>query len=90
MPSFRIPTPLRPYVAGSSQVDVSGATVGDTLTDLTTQFPDIRQHLFDGEELRSFVNIYLNGEDVRFLEGKATPVAEHDMLLIVPSIAGGC
>ncbi|MCB0013048.1 MAG: MoaD/ThiS family protein [Anaerolineales bacterium] len=90
MPSFRIPTPLRPYVADNSQVDVSGATVGDALTDLTAQFPDIRQHLFDGEELRSFVNIYLNKEDVRFLEGKATPVEERDMLLIVPSIAGGC
>ncbi len=89
MPSFRIPTPLRPYVAGNSQVDVAGNTVGDALSDLTTQFPDIRQHLFDGQELRSFVNIYLNKEDVRYLDGQATSVEEKDTLLIVPSIAGG-
>ena len=89
MPSFRIPTPLRPYVDGNSQVAVSGETVGAALSDLTTQFPDIRQHLFDGEELRSFVNIYLNQEDVRYLNGKETSVAERDTLLIVPSIAGG-
>ena len=83
------PTPLRPYVAGNSQVDVTGSTVGDALSDLTTQFPDIRQHLFDGQELRSFVNIYLNKEDVRYLNGQATSVEEKDTLLIVPSIAGG-
>ena len=89
MPSFRIPTPLRPYVDGHSQVDVAGETVGAALTDLTTRFPDIRQHLFDGEELRSFVNIYLNQEDVRYLNGKETTIADRDTLLIVPSIAGG-
>ena len=89
MPSFRIPTPLRPYVDGNSQVDVSGETVGSALSDLTTQYPAIRQHLFDGDELRSFVNIYLNQEDVRYLDGKETSVGERDTLLIVPSIAGG-
>lgn len=89
MPDFRIPTPLRPYVAGNSKVSVAGDTVGAALTELTTQFPDIRQHLFDGEELRSFVNIYLNQEDVRHLQGHETSVDEGDTLLIVPSIAGG-
>ncbi|MGB3713308.1 MAG: MoaD/ThiS family protein [Candidatus Promineifilaceae bacterium] len=89
MPTFRIPTPLRPYSGGQNYVPVDGDTVGEALSDLTTQYPDLRQHLFNGNELRSFVNIYLNKEDIRFGDGPETAVAKGDTLLIVPSIAGG-
>lgn len=89
MPTFRIPTPLRPYSGENSQVNVTGETVGAALEDLTTQYPDLRQHLFDGKELRSFVNIYLNQEDIRYGDGVETVVGENDTLMIIPSIAGG-
>ncbi len=89
MTTIRIPTPLRPYAGGNSSVDVQGATVAEALNSLTDQHPDLRKHLFDGAELRSFVNIYLNKEDVRGLDGQNTAVAEGDTLLIIPSIAGG-
>lgn len=89
MPTIRIPTPLRPYSSGQSSVIVSGDTVGKALNDLTRQHNDLRQHLYDGETLRSFVNIYLNEEDVRYLDGAETTVADDDTLLIIPSIAGG-
>lgn len=89
MAQIRIPTPLRPYAGGQSAIAVTGSTVGMALNDLTDQYPDLRQHLFDGPQLRSFVNIYLNQEDVRYLQGAETPLKEADTLLIIPSIAGG-
>ena len=89
MPSIRIPTPLRPYVNGNTVVAVQGETVGAALDHLTEQHPELRQHLFEGEDLRSFVNIYLNKADVRYMDGTGTPLAEDDTLLIIPSIAGG-
>ncbi len=89
MTTIRIPTPLRPYTGGQSQVAVSGSTVGAALEDLTGRHPDLRRHLFEGDNLRSFVNIYLNKEDVRQLDGKDTAVQEDDTLMIIPSIAGG-
>lgn len=89
MPTIRIPTPLRPYSGGNSSVSVAGGTVGAALDDLTKQHPDLRQHLFEGDDLRSFVNIYLNQEDVRYLDGAETEVGENDTLMIIPSIAGG-
>jgi len=89
MATIRIPTPLRPYSGGNSSVAVSGDNVGAALNDLTQQYPDLRQHLFEGEQLRSFVNVYLNQEDVRYLEGAETAVSENDTLMIIPSIAGG-
>jgi molybdopterin converting factor small subunit len=89
MPTFRIPTPLRPYCEGQSFVAVDGGTVGEALTSLTGQYPALQQHLYNGKELRSFVNIYLNKEDIRHGDGEATVVGEVDTLLIVPSIAGG-
>ena len=72
-----------------AQVSVSGATVGDALNDLTTQYPELRQHLFNGGELRNFVNVYLGEEDVRFLGGLETELGTGDSLRIIPSIAGG-
>ena len=89
MTTIRIPTPLRPYTGGNSAIIVSGGTVGEALADLTRLHPQLRPHLYDGEELRSFVNVYLNKEDVRGLQGSETAVAEADTLMIIPSIAGG-
>lgn len=89
MTTIRIPTPLRPYAQGQSKVAVSGATVGAALDSLTDQHPDLRQHLYEGDNLRSFVNIYLNKEDVRQLDGADTVISEADTLMIIPSIAGG-
>lgn len=90
MAKVLIPTPLRQYADKKDTVEVNGATVGEVLTGLTTQFGDLRKHLFNDEgKLRSFVNVYLNDEDVRYLSKDATPVKDSDTLSIVPSIAGG-
>ncbi|MFQ5419084.1 MAG: MoaD/ThiS family protein [Anaerolineae bacterium] len=89
MTTIRIPTPLRPYAGGNSSINVNGDNVGAALADLTAQFPDLQPHLFENGKLRSFVNVYLNQEDVRYLEGKETAVGENDTLMIIPSIAGG-
>jgi molybdopterin converting factor small subunit len=90
MPTLRIPTPLRPYTAGASELAVQGSTVAEVLTDLTARYPDLRQHLFtEAGELRAFVNLFVNDEDVRFLDGAATTLDEDDRLMILPSIAGG-
>lgn len=90
MPTIRIPTPLRPYTNSQAEIPVSGGTVGDVLTDLTTQYPNLRQHLYaESGELRAFVNVYLNDEDIRHIRGADTPVQAQDRLMIVPSIAGG-
>jgi len=89
MTTIRIPTPLRPYTGGSSAVAVDGTTVGEALADLTRQHPQLRSHLYDGDDLRSFVNVYLNKEDVRGLQGSATAVVAGDTLMIIPAVAGG-
>jgi molybdopterin converting factor small subunit len=89
VPSFRIPTPLRPYSGGQSIVPVQGTTVREALDALTVQYPELRQHLYNETELRSFVNIFLNKEDIRHGDGQETTLAEDDTLLIVTSIAGG-
>lgn len=89
MPSIKIPTPLRPYTDGQAQVSVHGKTVGEALNNLTDQFSELRPHLFNGAELRNFVNIFLDDEDVRFLDGLETELEENDNLRIIPSIAGG-
>ncbi len=90
MAKILIPTPLRQYAEKNNSVDVSGATVGEALASLTTQFPDLRKNLFNDEgKLRSFVNVYVNDEDIRYLQKDATAVADGDTISIVPSIAGG-
>jgi adenylyltransferase/sulfurtransferase len=85
-----IPTPLRPYTGKQSTVEVAGKTVGEALSNLVAEHPDLRKHLFaeDGK-LRSFVNVYLNDEDIRYLAKDATPAKESDTITIVPSVAGG-
>lgn len=89
MASIKIPTPLRAYTNNQAQVNVSGSTVGAALNDLTDQYPELRQHLFNGAELRNFVNVFLGDEDVRFLDGLKTEIDPDDALRIIPSIAGG-
>jgi sulfur-carrier protein adenylyltransferase/sulfurtransferase len=90
MAKVLIPTPLRQYADKHDSVELTGATVGEVLGALTSQFPDLRKQLFNDEgKLRSFVNVYLNDEDIRYLKKDATAVATGDTLSIVPSIAGG-
>ena len=89
MTTIRIPAPLRPYTGGNSSVRVAGGDVAAALADLGSQYPELRQHLFDGDTLRNFVNLYLDKQDVNQLDGLSTPLKEGDTLLIIPSIAGG-
>jgi molybdopterin converting factor small subunit len=90
MPTLRIPTPLRPYAEGQTEVSLQGATVGAALEDLTGRYPALRQHLFtENGELRAFVNLFLNEEDIRQMKGVDTPLGEKDKLMLIPSIAGG-
>ena len=85
-----IPTPLRVYAAKNDSADISAQTVGEALGKLTVEFSDLRRHLFtDDGKLRSFVNVYLNDEDIRYMAKEATPVKDGDVVSIVPSIAGG-
>jgi len=88
--TIQIPTPLRRFTGEKGEVEVAGSTVEEALSHLTRQFPALRRHLYtDDGALRSFVNIFLNDEDVRRLESGKTPVAQGDTLFIIPSIAGG-
>lgn len=90
MPTLRIPTPLRPYADGQREVNVQGSTVIEAMNSLTTQHPAMRQHLFnDDGKLRPYVNLFLNEENIRHLQGLETPLQEDDSLMLVPSIAGG-
>jgi len=89
MPSIKIPTPLRVYTGNQAQVSVTGATIGEALTNLTTQYPELQPHLFNGDQLRSFVNIFVGEEDIRFLNGLDTDISDTDTIRIIPSIAGG-
>lgn len=90
MSTIHVPTPLRQYVGKLSTVEVKGATVGEAMTALAELYPDVRKHLYTEEgKLRSFVNLYLNDEDIRYLQKEETAVKEGDNISIVPSIAGG-
>ncbi len=85
-----IPTPLRQYAGKKDTVDLPGNTVGEVLSALTSQYQELRRHLYSQEgKLRNFVNVYVNDEDIRYLGKEATPVREGDVVSIVPSIAGG-
>lgn len=86
----RIPTQLRPFTRGLSEVEADGANVGEVITALGESYPGITERMFDDAgTLRRFVNIYLGDEDIRFLEGLITPVGEDDHLAIIPAVAGG-
>ena len=85
-----IPSPLRPYAGKRDSAEFSARTVGEALGHLTTEFADLRKHLFTDEgKLRSFVNVYVNDEDIRYLAKENTPTKDGDTISIIPSIAGG-
>lgn len=85
-----IPTPLRPYTGEQDTVEVGGATVREALTELTTRYGELRRHLYnDDGRLRSFVNVYVNDDDIRYREREDTALAPHDTISIIPSVAGG-
>jgi MoaD family protein len=90
MSKIHIPTPLRQYVGRQSTVEVTGSTVGEAMSALVAQHPELRKHLYteDGK-LRAFVNLYVNDEDIRYMQKEATALSEGDNISIVPSIAGG-
>src|SRR3954467_13388901 len=85
-----IPTPLRPYTDKQDAVEANGATVGELLADLTHKHSGLKPHLYNEQgKLRSFVNVYLNDEDIRYLEQEKTAVKAGDLISIIPSVAGG-
>jgi molybdopterin converting factor small subunit len=90
MTKIHIPTPLRQYAGKQADIAVKGSTVADALADLVAQHPELRRHLYtDDGKLRAFVNVYVNDEDVRYLQKEATILKDSDTISIVPSIAGG-
>ena len=90
MTSVRIPPVLRVHVDGQKEVDASGATVGELLRDLVGRNPGLGEQLFTGDgALHRFVNVYVNGQDVRYLSVLDTPVGERDAVIILPAMAGG-
>lgn len=85
-----IPTPLRPHAGGKAAAEFQAKTVAEALGHLTAQYADLKRHLFTEEgTLRSFVNVYVNGEDIRYLAQENTPTKDGDTINIIPSIAGG-
>jgi adenylyltransferase/sulfurtransferase len=85
-----IPTPLRPYAWKQPVIEVAAQTVGEALNDLVARHPHLRKHFFSEDgKLRSFVNVYLNDEDIRYPNRDSTPVKETDTITIVPSVACG-
>lgn len=90
MSKIHIPTPLRQYVGKQASIEVQGTTVAEAMNALVSQHPDLKKHLYteDGK-LRAFVNLYVNDEDIRYLQKEATALKDGDNISIVPSIAGG-
>jgi len=88
--TIEIPTALRRFADGAQKIDSSAGTIADALNELTTRFPAIARHVRDDSgQIRQFLNVYLNDEDIRFLGGESCSLKEGDRVLLVPSIAGG-
>jgi molybdopterin converting factor small subunit len=88
--TIEIPTAFRRFTQGAPKVDCTAATVADALNDLTSKFPALARHVRDDQgQIRQFLNIYLNEEDIRFVGGESCALKEGDRVLLVPSIAGG-
>jgi molybdopterin converting factor small subunit len=86
-----IPTPLRPYAGKQASVELAAGSVDEVLRELTSRYPDLGKQLFsDDGKLRRFVNLYVNDEDIRYLQNENTPIGPNDTLSIIPSVAGGC
>ena len=90
MSVVRIPTVLRPQVGGNKELELAGSTVGEVVTALTSEYPSLKSQLLTAEgDLNRFVNVYVNGQDVRYLAGLDTPVATGDEVRLLPAMAGG-
>ena len=90
MSVVKIPTVLRPQVGGNKEVELPGSTVGQVVDALTEQYPSLKSQLLtDDGGLNRFVNVYVNGQDVRYLDGLSTPVADRDEVRLLPAMAGG-
>jgi molybdopterin synthase sulfur carrier subunit len=90
MPTIKVPPVLRQQTDGEAEVSVEGGTVGDALGALAERYPSTKDQLFSSEgQLNRYVNVYLNDEDVRVLDGLDTPAAESDTVVILPAMAGG-
>jgi MoaD family protein len=85
----QIPAPMRQHTEGKTVVEAAGATVKAVLDDLGAKYPALTGRLFDNGQLRRFVNVYVNNEDIRYLDSLATPVKDGDELAIIPAVAGG-
>ena len=91
MTILRIPTPLRAYTSGKSEVNVAGEKISEALTDLTAQYPALKPHLFnDSGDLRPFVNLFVGEHNIKDLQGVDTLIKDGDRIMLIPSIAGGC
>lgn len=89
--NVRIPQPLRGLTANASTVQSSGPSLADCITQLEQDYPGMKERLMDEQgQLRRFVNVYVNGDDVRFIDGLQTPLKDGDEVSIVPAVAGGC
>jgi sulfur-carrier protein len=84
-----IPTPLRQFTAGKDSVDATGSSVKQVLDDLGRQYAGITERMLDGGKIRRFVNVYVNDEDIRYLQNLDTPVKDGDEVSIIPAVAGG-
>lgn len=89
MPSVRIPSVLRKHTDGAAKVAVDGATVGEVLHTLAGRHPGLQEQLFDGDQVRGFINVFLDDEDIRYLQGLDTPVQADAEVALMPAVAGG-
>ena len=90
MANIKIPAPLRKLTGGEAEVEGTGKNIGELLNNLDTSYPGIKGRLFDEDgSLRKFVNVYVNGKDLRFLKGTETEIKDGDAVSIVPAVAGG-
>ena len=90
MSVVRVPPVLRDEAGGARQVEASGATVRELLEDLTVRMPELGEKVYDGEDIRPYVNVYVDGEDVRTRDGLETPVRDSSTVILLPAMAGGC
>jgi sulfur-carrier protein len=89
MPVVRIPTVLRKHTDGQAKVEAAGSTVREVLTNLTEAHPALEDQLFESGEVRGFINIYVDDEDIRYIDGLATPVEDDTEIAMMPAVAGG-
>jgi molybdopterin synthase sulfur carrier subunit len=90
MAILNIPAPFRPYTGGDNEIELQAKNVEEAITELIEEYPDLKIHLMNEDgTLRNFVNLFLNGEDIRYLQGVETQLLDQDKLQIIPSIAGG-